>query len=99
MTKVSVDSDARAFVLGLIGHILSVFVVVDVAVHSTDVQNREHGHGAYSKDDSCRQQHPLVLANVVRELTENKERQHMHKDADHGDDATMRDNRDLDACE
>ena len=95
MTEVSTGNDTRAFILGLIGHILNVFV----AVHSTDVQNREHGHGAYPQDDSCCQQHPPVGANVVRELTENRERQDMQEDADHGDDAAIRHNRDLDACE
>ena len=95
MTKVSADNDTRVLVLGLIDHFLNVFV----AVHSTDVQNREHGHGAYREDDSCRQHHPPVLANVVRELTENEERQDIQEDAEHGDGATMRDSRDLDACE
>ena len=96
MTKVSADGDAR---VGLIGHILSVFVVVDVAVHSTSVQNRKHGQGGYRKDDRCHEHYPAVLANSVRELAERKKRRDMQEEADHSDHTSMRDNWDLDAYE
>ena len=96
MTKVSADGDAR---VGLIGHILSVFVVVDVAVHSTDVKNHEHGQGGYRKDDRCHEHYPAVLANSVREFAERKTRRDIHEEADHSDHTSMRDNRDLDGYE
>ena len=99
VTKVSADNNTRCVVLGLLGPFLNVIIIVDVAVHSTDVQNREHGHGAYREDDSCRQHHPPILANVVRELTENRKRQGMNGEADQSDDTTIGDDRDLDVCE